>query len=148
MPKDKEDDLSISGEIRQLPWLLRWILRLLPVHDNSSEAQLRWRIRVGVTLIIVTFGFILRTFIDYGLWPASLVYAGFAQAADLQQIAAREVRKEERDLDTDILDLRIKHCVAQSPEAKQLYWSKIAPLMTEYFKLTGRTYALPPCADL
>lgn len=137
-----------TNEIEHLPWAARWMARLIPLHDSPPRQQYKWRVRVGLTLVVATMALVGRTFIDYGIWPASLVFSGFANAQDVQQIVARIDRKEARDLDNLLLELRIKHCSATSPEAKQLYWSRIAPLMVDYLNITGRNYALPACVDL
>lgn len=126
-------------------WVIGIGQALIPTTDHSPKQQYQWRLRVGLVLCATFTGLVSVTLLAFGLLPG---FAGFAQAGELQAVV-KEVRAgRAQALDAQILDMRIRQCAASSSEAKQLYWSKIAPLTIEYQNVTGKTYPLPACSDL
>lgn len=120
---------------------------LVPPKGHGEPAAIvawRWKIFLAVTGMGVFM--IIHVMLACG-WLVML-HPGFASAGDLKQVIAQLEQSRLSSVDTAILDLRIRHCGAQTPESRQLYWSKMAPLMSEYQRATGRQYQLPACADL
>ena len=118
---------------------------LVPPPDSDHNANLRWRWSVAIVSSVSLIGVIGISMAAFGLAPG---FDGFAKAADLKQSVAEQRIHWTFDADSRLLDLRIKHCEAKTPEAKQLYWGKISELLIRYQQLSGRTYNLPSCADL
>lgn len=137
---------------------------LIPGPSASPKVQYLWRVRVGFTVCGTVLGIVVILMLELGVVPT--VYGGVATVSQLSalsaqttkdisalsaQITADEKQRQadrETTLDTRILDLRIRHCAASTPEGRQLYWSKLAPRMDEYTRLTGHLYNLPDCKDL
>lgn len=118
---------------------------LIPTTNHSPQAQFWWRVRVAGVVCTTFMGLVGVTMAAFGAMPG---FEGFAKAGDLQSVVIEIRRNRAANLDGLILELRIKHCKGASDEARQLYWSKISPLMVEYRILTGQAYVLPACADL
>jgi hypothetical protein len=119
---------------------------IAPPDDAHPEAQYAWRVRVALVACSGLGLALIQGVLSLGVLPA--VYPGFAKATDLASMV-NEIRQNRlANVDGQLLDLRIKHCEAKSPEAKQLYWTKISQGMEEYQRLTGHPYNLPACSDL
>lgn len=119
---------------------------LVPTHTADPEVQYRYQLRLGLTMSIVVLWLVGVTINAFGLFPSWS--QGFALQTDVKQVVTEIRQNRAQTIDNQLLDLRIKHCQAKDDMARQLYWSKIAPLMQEYQQLTGRPYPLPACADL
>lgn len=145
MAGDLKDD---TGEVAKLlpPGPMRWLAWLIPHEHATPRGMFRWRALI-VALLLPTAAF---TALAYGAvpWVSQHVFPGFATTADVKEISQRVDRMDQRLLESNILDLRIRQCAASSPEAKQLYAARIQPLLIEYMQLTGKAYPLPACSDL
>jgi hypothetical protein len=119
---------------------------LVPPPDSEHSANYRWRWSIFLVSSSSFIGVCAITVLAFGLTPN--VFGGFARASDVQANLAEQRTHWSYDADKNILDLRIKHCNATTPEAKQLYWSKISELLVRYQQLTGHPYTLPQCSDL
>lgn len=127
-------------------FLLRILGGLVPDHTADPEVQYRYQLRLGLTVSVIALWIAAVTVTAFGIVPAWS--QGFALTADVKQVVNEIRQNRAQTVDSQLLDLRIKHCEAKDDTARQLYWSKIAPLMQEYQVLTGRPYPLPACADL
>lgn len=120
---------------------------LVPPRGHGEPREvIVWRWKIFLAVMAVGGFMALHVALACG-WLVML-HPGFASASDLKQVIAQLEAQRGSVLDTAILDLRIRHCAATTPEARQLYWGKIAPLLDEYQRLKGRPYQLPGCADL
>jgi hypothetical protein len=126
--------------------LLRILGGLVPDHTADPEVQYRYQLRLGLTVSIVVLWVLAVTITAFGIVPAWS--QGFAMTTDMKQVVTEIRQNRAQTIDNQLLDLRIKHCEAKDDVARQLYWSKIAPLLAEYQQITGRPYNLPACADL
>ena len=125
---------------------LRILGGLVPDHTADPEVQYRYQLRLGLTVSVIFLWVASVTITAFGIIPAWS--QGFALQTDVKQVVNEIRQNRVQTIDNQILDLRIKHCQAKDETARQLYWSKLAPLMTEYQHLTGQPYTLPACADL
>ena len=162
MPTPHHEDTGISGEIERLPLAARWFFWLVPHKHASPRSEYNWRLVMALTLIVTFFLSAGDLAVEYNHLP--FVQSGFAQAHDvadmraqMQQFAKQDDMKlvakrvdaiDERLMESQLLDLRIKHCKAHTPEARQLYWDLISKQMLAYLRLTGVAYQLPSCSDL
>lgn len=142
------------------------VVGLMPKRNANPEERHRWSVRVGFVLFWTACGLVAVTALEWGSLAWLVGNAGFARAdqlaalaqaqkADIATLVAQRTADKEQDkhdristLDSRIVDLRIRHCQAPTPEGRQLYWTKIAQRMDEYTQLTQRNYALPDCKDL
>lgn len=142
------------------------VVGLRPKRNANPEERHRWGVRISVVLFWTTIGLVAVTALEWGSLAWLVGNAGFARAdalaslaqaqkADVATLVAQRTADREQDrhdriqtLDSRIVDLRIRHCQAPTPEGRQLYWTKIAQRMDEYTQLTGRGYPLPDCKDL
>lgn len=129
-----------------MEYLLRILGGLVPDHTADPEVQYRYQLRLGLTVSVVVLWILSVTITAFGIVPAWS--QGFALQVDVKQVVNEIRANRAQTIDNQLLDLRIKHCEAKDDTARQLYWSKIAPLLQEYQQLTGRPYPLPACADL
>ena len=120
---------------------------LIPPRGHGEPREIvAWRWKTFLAIMAIG-GFMLVHILLACGW-LTILHPGFASAGDLKQVIAQLEQSRLSTIDTAILDLRIRHCAAQTTEARQLYWSKMSPLMSEYQRMTGRQYTLPACADL
>lgn len=126
-----------------IPSLLRWIV---PPPDSDTAANHSWRWRIATFTAMSFFGVVTMAILAFGVVPT--VFAGFASSLSLQDSVTEQRQHWVYQLDKQILDYRINQCHASTPEARQLYYSKMQWLMEEYQKLTHQSYNLPACADL
>jgi hypothetical protein len=126
-----------------IPNMIKWIV---PPPDSDAAANHGWRWRIATFTAMSFFGVIAITILAFGLIPN--VFAGFASSLELQNNVAEQRQHWVYQLDKQILDYRIQQCHATTPEARQLYYSKMQWLMEEYQKLVRQNYFLPSCADL
>src|SRR6266436_9350471 len=109
--------------------MLKWIV---PPPDSDIAANHGWRWRIAAFTAASFFGVIIIAVLAFGIVPQ--VFAGFASSTALQDSVTEQQRHWVYVLDKQILDYRIQQCHAGTPEAKQLYYSKIQWLMEEYQK--------------
>jgi hypothetical protein len=126
-----------------IPNMLKWIV---PPPDADIAANHNWRWRIATFTALSFFGVIAITGLAFGVVPS--VFPGFASAVALQDSVSEQRQHWVYQLDKQILDYRIQQCHAGTPEAKQLYFSKMQWLMEEYQRLTRQVYILPACGDL
>ena len=126
--------------------VLRVFAGLLPDRSSAPEAQYRYQLRLGITVSVMLAWVAYATVFATGWVPA--VNTGFARSADLSTVITELKQNRAQNVDNQLLELRIKHCKATTDESKQLYWSKIEPLLIEYQQLTGHQYVLPQCNDV
>ena len=126
-----------------IPTMIKWIV---PPPDSDDAANHGWRWRIATFTAMSFFGVIVITILAFGLVPA--VFAGFASSLALQDSVSEQRQHWVYVLDKQILDYRIQQCHASTPEARQLYFSKMQWLMQEYQKLVRQNYVLPGCDDL
>jgi hypothetical protein len=129
-----------------MDFVMRLLAGLVPDHTADPEVQYRYQLRLGLTVSIIALWVASVTVAAFGLVPA--LSQGFALTADLKQVVIEIRTNRAQTIDNQLLDLRIKHCQAKDDAARQLYWSKISPLMVEYQQITSRPYLLPSCSDL
>jgi hypothetical protein len=120
---------------------------LVPPLDAEHEKQYGWRVRMAIIAASSFFGLIAVSALALGM-AAWTGFEGFARASETQVIIGQLKDLRAGQIEESILQLRIKHCEADSAAAKQLYWERIAELMTKYQQITGRVYSLPACSDL
>lgn len=119
---------------------------LVPDADAHPDKQYFWRLRVGLVLCTTFLSLVGVTALAFGMVPS--MFGGFAKNEDLQQVVG-EVRASRLSIvEGQLLDLRSKHCRAQSSEARQLYWTRLVELMLEHRKLAGSDWQMPPCDAL
>ena len=123
--------------------MLKWIV---PPPDSDIGASHGWRIRIATFTAMSFFGVIVMAILAFGMVP--VVFAGFASSMALENSVTEQRQHWVYQLDKQILDYRIQQCHASTPEARQLYYSKMEWLMQEYQKLTRQPYQLPACGDL
>lgn len=126
-------------------WIKALLGGLVPTLEASSEVQYAWRWRIALVSCAAFCWCLGATLVAFGMTPG---FQGFAKAGDLQAVVGELRQNRATDVDNQLLELRIRHCKATTDEAKQLYWSKIKPLLDEYQRLTGRGYVIPYCTDL
>ena len=125
--------------------LTRLLEFIIPPVDAERSKQYGWRVRIAIMTCITFLGLIASIALAFGLVPG---FAGFATEATIAQVSEQLMENRTAQIESELLELRIKHCQAKSDEAKQLYWSRISSLMIRYQQLTTRVYALPACSDL
>lgn len=118
---------------------------LIPSIDSAAAEQYLWRLRMAIVSCSAFLGLCAITALAFGVVPG---FDGFARKADLSTISNEMNRNHAENIETALLDLRIKHCKAATDESKQLYWSKISHLLVRYQELTTRVYAIPSCTDI
>jgi hypothetical protein len=123
--------------------MLNWIV---PPPDTDAAGHRGWQWRIAAFTAMSFFGVVTISILAFGLIPA--VFAGFASSEALQATVSSSNQRWVYQLDKQILDYRINQCHATSPEARQLYFSKMQWLMEEYQRLTRQNYVLPACVDL
>jgi hypothetical protein len=128
-----------------LDWIVQIARLLLPPQDHNPRKQFLYQLRVGIVVCFTFMGLVGITLAAFGVTP---VFDGFAKSDDLKNVVSEIRQNRTTNVDSQLLELRIKHCDAKSSEAKRLYWSKIEQLLAEYFTLTGRQYQVPACTDL
>jgi hypothetical protein len=111
---------------------------MVPPPDSAPTKLYWYHFRVAAVSCTAFLGVLFFTAIAFGRVPG---FGGFALAADLQVLSIHVV-------DSELLNLRVHHCVATTPDAKQLYWDRISTLMVEYRRLSRVEYVLPTCGDL
>jgi hypothetical protein len=119
--------------------------KLRPPSGNANGREVtawRWTIAITVGATAVSLG--LHIALACGFLTA--VHPGFASAADVS--AMRDERRAERetDLETKILDVRLKQCTSDAT-VRSLHTQTLQKMLVEYDKLTGRQYPLPGCED-
>lgn len=122
-----------------------WFKSLRPPQADSTDSHVQaWRWSIAITTGATTLALIIHILLACGF--LTFIHPGFANAADVQHM--REERRVERetDLETKILDVRQKQCVAE-PTVKGLHTQTLQKMLVEYDKLTGRQYPLPNCED-
>lgn len=120
---------------------------LVPPRGHGEPREvIAWRWKMFLAVMAIGGFMLIHILLACG-W-LTILHPGFASAGDLKQVIAQLETQRISVVDAAILDLRIRHCAAQTPESRQLYWGKMAPLMSEYQRVTGRPYQLPMCADL
>jgi hypothetical protein len=129
-----------------MEYVLRLLGGLIPEQNADPKVQYRYQLRLGATLSLLIVYTAAASIIASGIVPK--ISQGVAMTVDLKQVVAEIRENRAQTIDNQLLDLRIKHCAAKDDTARQLYWSKIAPLLDEYQKITGRPYTLPACGDL
>ena len=123
--------------------MLRWIV---PPPDADIVANMGWRWRIAVFTASSFFGVIALALLAFGLVP--IAFSGFASTYALEGSVAEQRQHWVYQLDKQVLDYRIDQCHASTPEARQLYFSKMQWLLEEYQRINKQPYALPACADL
>jgi hypothetical protein len=141
-------DKDPTGEVAQLlpAGPLRWVAWLIPHERTTERGMFKWRARMAITLVATSLVACSTAALAFGKVP--WLFSGFASTQDVQQISQRVDRIDQRLLESNILDLRIRQCAASTTEARQLYASRLQPLLIEYISLTGKNYPLPACSDL
>ena len=119
---------------------------LVPPLDAHPDRQYVWRLRVGVVLCGTFVGLICVTLLAFGAIPP--VFDGFARKSTVDEYVTETRAARVSSLNWQLLDLRIKHCAASGPDAKQSYWVLMMQLAEERMKLTGSTWQIPPCDAL
>ena len=119
---------------------------IIPPHDANSEKVFWWRLTLAGTVIAMAGMTTLHVALACGFLPA--FFPGFANAADVRQMAneAREGRIE--SLDSDIYQKTKDWCVQLSNGnlgAAQALDLLIREKKMAYFKLSGQQYPQPPC---
>lgn len=71
---------------------------------------------------------------------------GFARADDFETFKQESKFQRIKELETELLDTKGKHCAATG-EAWRLYYKAYNNLRTEYFQLTKREFPDPPCSN-
>lgn len=126
-----------------IPTLLKWIV---PPPDSDHAANQSWRWRIATFTAASFLGVLSITVLAFGFVP--FVFAGFASSTALEDSVKEQREHWVYQLDKQILDYRINQCHASTPEARQLYYSKMQFLMEEYERMTKQNYVLPACSDL
>lgn len=151
--------------------LWRMLAGLQPEPGADPVKQYDWDRRIGLTLAVVvlmTIMLVLVTVVAFGFMP--FVHPGFVRADELPkatqqaaqqlqtQIAAVQAKVDanaEADkkrwaiqLANAIVEIRAKHCKAQTDEGRQMYWKQITDMLGTYTDLTGKVYIVPACTDL
>lgn len=110
---------------------------LIPPADDSPENIRRWRIALGLAVLIL-FGHV--TLACGWLQPIGL--SGFAYASDVKEIKITMIEQQ-------IFESRVKQCTAQTAESKQFYAERMQELLRRYKETAGATYPqLPSCAEI
>lgn len=74
------------------------------------------------------------------------VYPGFALASDVEQMRQERKVERETDLESKILDVRLKQCDSEGL-VRRLNTQTLQKMLIEYQKLTSRVYPLPDCDE-
>jgi hypothetical protein len=125
--------------------LVKFGLALVPPLDADPKHVYGWRIRVAV---IACTAFIVA--VGQMAWGQGWVPGldGFAKVSEVQKVVT-EIRANRVEIvESQLLELRLKHCKASSDEAKRLYWDRISSLLIRYQELTNKVFPLPACADI
>jgi hypothetical protein len=123
--------------------MLNWII---PPPDADRAANVSWRWRVAIFTALSFFGVICLAVLSFGFIP--LAFSGFATATALEATVTEQRQHWVYQLDKQVLDYRIDQCHAPTPEARQLYFSKMQWLLEEYQRINRQAYVLPTCAEL
>lgn len=117
---------------------------LVPPYDETVEKQYGWRVRVAITLLVTFLGTAFLGAVMAGVVP----HAGFATVTEWASLKQEIVADRAERVSWELLQLRIANCSATTDAAKQEYYRRLLPLMTQYETLTGKNYTLPLCSDL
>lgn len=109
---------------------------LIPPKDDHPENIRRWRISVGLALVIL-FGHVT---LACG-WYQMLGFSGFAYASTVKEIKVELLEQR-------IFDTRVAQCSATTPEGKQFYGKKVRELLRKYEETAGSRYFLPTCEEI
>lgn len=107
--------------------------------EGLTESQIKGVIKVGWRGLIVC----------HILWACGWtgyigLSGGFAKAEDLARVKEEYKSKRVKELSTELLDTKGKHCNATG-EAWRLYYRAYNELRAEYYQLTLREFPDPPC---
>lgn len=108
----------------------------IPPLNDHPESVRRWRISVGLSLLIL----FLNLTLSYG-WYQLFGFSGFAYAATVNKI---NIKLMERD----IFETRTRQCDAKTNESRRFYGEKLTGLLREYQEEVRQTYPLPSCREL
>jgi hypothetical protein len=116
-----------------------------PPDDAHPDEHRRWRWSISIVSIATVGALVVHIALAYGY--LAIMHPGFAKADDLVQLKLEWREAREADLESRILDLRVKQCQASST-VKHLYTDSLQKIMVQYTKMSGRQYPLPNCQDL
>jgi hypothetical protein len=137
---------------------------LLPEEGADQRSVYLWKIRIGITLMLVLAMTSLYTVIIFGLAPT--MFAPVLRADELQTATGKlqaQIARVQQDvaaaqrqtvqwrlsqIESALLDARAKHCKAKTEEGRRLVWNSISNMMMDYQAITGNPYQLPSCGDL
>ena len=108
---------------------------LIPPRDDRPENIRRWRISIGLAMVIL-YGHVL---LACG-WLQTLGFSGFAYASDVKSIKVELLEQR-------IFDARLRQCTATSQESRQFYASKVQELLSKFREAEGQ-YRLPTCDEV
>ena len=76
-----------------------------------------------------------------GMWPTEIFGAGFARTEQVQNLYVS-------NLETDLIDLRIRQCSATTNESRQFFLQRLQEKEREYYEITGHAYVRPSCNEV
>lgn len=110
----------------------------MPDGDASPKARAVWRQWQGAGMVGIWF-FAWWAIGAFGSVP--FLGSGFAKAETMNRVQVQLLSEA-------ILQNRIRHCNATTPDSRAYLYNIIQGQLLEYSSLTGKTYPLPRCEDL
>lgn len=116
---------------------------LLQKGTGLKANQIKLLIRTGWVLFVT----------GHMLWVCGLLASvgltsPFAQAAEAETIKSSVNEIKVQLLEQSLMDARLRHCKAETPDSKQYYYDRLQEKMNAYYALTHRNYPVPACAEI
>lgn len=114
---------------------------ILPPKRGDIEGNNRWQWMVFLKLwMLLAFAF----------WALDLMpgFPGLARADEMRQLGEEIRRARVEVIESQLFELRIKQCLAETPVTRQAYGEQLAKAMRSFYELTGARYELLNCADI
>lgn len=119
---------------------------LFPSHDAGAEEVYRWRLTVAGAIIFIGVMQVLTIGALIG-WPAVL-FAGYVQVADVQQLKVEQTEIHLGQIEARILDAREKQCLADNMDALVFFTKLLNERLAAYTGIARHEYRLPSCDEL
>jgi hypothetical protein len=111
----------------------------------TPDAHHRWRWSVSIMTLASVTAITVHIAIACGYLTA--IHPGFAHASDLQTLKVEWRQAQEAEVETKILETRVKQCTSKE-QVRHLYTESLQKLVVHYQRVAGRAYPLPSCADI
>lgn len=125
--------------------VLEGLRRLKPPPGDAGPDEIQaWRWFIAILLGATSMGLALHVAMVCGF--LTILHPGFVRADEFQTMQKERRLERETDLETKILDTRLKQCTTAG-DLRALHGASLQKMRVEYARLTGRDYPLPACED-